>query len=84
MGNIVTKTLAEIYLQQGHLKEAYEMFRTLSEKDPSDTGIRNRLRELEQMLTTSPPVLSPSDLSSDEKISLLKRWLSNIQKRRGE
>jgi len=84
MGNIVTKTLAENYLQQGYLKEAYEMFKVLSEKDPSDTGIRNRLRELEQMLTTSPPVLSPSDLSSDEKISLLKRWLSNIQKRRGE
>ena len=84
MGNIVTKTLAEIYLQQGHLKEAYEMFKALSEKDPSDTEIRNRLKELEQMLSHPSPVLTPSDLSSDEKISLLKRWLSNIQKRRGE
>ena len=84
MGTIVTKTLAEIYLQQGYLKKAYEIFKALSERDPFDTEIRKRLKELEQMLSHSSPIIYPSDLSSDEKISLLKRWLCNIQKKRGE
>jgi predicted Zn-dependent protease len=84
MGTIVTKTLAEIYLQQGYLKEAYEIFKALSEKDPSNIEIRKRLNELGQMLSHSSPFIYSSDFSADEKISLLKRWLHNIRKRRGE
>ena len=84
MGTIITKTLAEIYLQQGYLKEAYEIFKALSERDPFNPEIRKRLKELEQMLSHSSPIIYPSDLSDDGKISLLKRWLHNIQKRRGE
>ena len=84
MGTIVTKTLAEVYLQQGYLKEAYEIFKALSEKDPSNIEIRKRLNELGQMLSHSSPFIYSSGLSADDKISLLKRWLHNIQKRRGE
>ena len=84
MGTIITKTLAEIYLQQGYLKEAYEIFKALSEKDPSNIEIRRRLNELDQMLSHPSPFIYSSDLSADEKISLLKKWLYNIRKRRGE
>ena len=50
MGRLVTKTLAEIYLQQGHLEEAYSLFKTLSERDPEDVELKNRLKELEEKM----------------------------------
>lgn len=81
MDRLVTKTLAEIYLQQGHLQEAYEMFEALLEKDPSNKEIQEKLRELTEKLKTSPNVPPPAS-SKSEKIRLLERWLSNIQERR--
>ena len=57
MGRLVTKTLAEIYLQQGHLEEAYSLFKTLSERDPEDVELKNRLKELEEKINLPvPPV----------------------------
>lgn len=82
MDRIVTKTLAEIYLQQGHLQEAYEMFRTLSEKDPSDGEIKERLKELEKRLNPSPSLTDPSVHSTEDKIRILEKWLVHIRKRR--
>jgi predicted Zn-dependent protease len=82
MSPILTKTLAEIYLKQGHLKEAYEIYQALSKKDPSDPEIRKRLKELKARLDPSPVELSFSFRSPEEKVRFLKRWLANIQKRR--
>ena len=48
MDRLVTKTLAEIYLQQGHLEEAYSLLKALSERDPEDVELKNRLKELEE------------------------------------
>jgi hypothetical protein len=57
MDRLVTKTMAEIYLQQGHLEEAYSLFKTLSERDPEDVELRNRLKELEEKVKLPvPPV----------------------------
>src|SRR4030042_2350284 len=57
MGRLVTKTLAEIYLQQGHLEEAYSLFKPLSERDPEDVKLKNRLKELEEKINLPvPPV----------------------------
>ena len=57
MGRLVTKTLAEIYLQQGHLEEAYALFKTLSERAPEDVELKNRLKELEEKINLPvPPV----------------------------
>jgi tetratricopeptide (TPR) repeat protein len=81
MDRLVTRTLAEIYLQQGHFQEAYEMFKALLEKDPSNKEIQEKLRELIEKLKTSPTALPPG-FSKSEKIRLLERWLSNIQERR--
>jgi len=82
MSPIITKTLAEIYLKQGHLKEAYEIYQALSKKDPSDPEIRKRLEELKTHLEPSHVELSYSFRSPEEKIRFLKRWLVHIQKRR--
>jgi len=57
MDRLVTKTLAEIYLQQGHLEEAYSLFKTLSERDPEDVELKERLEELEEKVRHPvPPV----------------------------
>jgi tetratricopeptide (TPR) repeat protein len=82
MDRLTTKTLAEIYLQQGHLQEAYEIYKTLAEKDPFDAEIQKRLEELREKLDPFPASGFPSPPSREEKIRHLEEWLDNIRKRR--
>jgi hypothetical protein len=82
MDRMTTKTLAEIYLQQGHLQEAYEIFKTLAEKDPFDQELQEKVKELKEKLYSSPPSNFPYPLSKDERIRHLEKWLDNIRKRR--
>lgn len=82
MDRIMTKTLAEIYIQQGHFEEASEILKTLSEKDPSDMEIQKRLMELSEKLKRSSPLAVQSIRTAEEKIRLLERWLTNIQERK--
>jgi tetratricopeptide (TPR) repeat protein len=82
MEHMTTRTLAEIYLQQGHLQEAYEIYKALAEKDPFDVEIQKRLEELREKLHPSPPSGFPYPLSRKEKIEHLEKWLANIRKRR--
>jgi predicted Zn-dependent protease len=80
MDRLLTKTLAEIYLQQGHLQEAYSIFKALAEKNPSDMDLQNRVAELEQKLAlASPATQGPS---TRKKIQTLERWLTSLRDRR--
>lgn len=81
MERIMTKTMAEICLQQGYLQEAYEIFTYLAEKDPQDMEIQMRLEELRERLHP-PPVHLPYPHSREDKIHHLEKWLENIRKRR--
>ena len=65
MDRIMTKTLADIYFQQGYVQEAYEIFKFLSEKDPSNIEIQKRLKELSGKLKLSPP-LAGQPVESDD------------------
>jgi len=80
---MATKTLAEIYIQQGHFQEAYEIYKALAEKDPHDREIKNRLKELADKLRPSVPLSYRPPRSRAEKIHLLERWLTHIRGRRG-
>jgi tetratricopeptide (TPR) repeat protein len=82
MDHMTTKTLAEIYFQQGHLQEAYEIYKALAEKDPFDAEIQKRLEELREKLHPSPPSSFPDPLSKEDKMRHLEKWLANIRKRR--
>ena len=84
MEQIKTKTLAEVYLKQGHFLEAYEILRTLAEKDPSDQEIMEKLRTLRLRMGLASPSVPSSSLPKEDRIKLLKGWLSNIQSRRRE
>jgi len=78
----VTKTLADIYFQQGYFQEAYKIYKALFEKDPSDLDIQIRLDELSKKLGPSSPSIIKSPRSTEEKIRFLKNWLANIQRRK--
>jgi hypothetical protein len=82
MDRMTTKTLAGIYLQQGHLQEAYEILKTLAEKDPFDQELQEKVKELKEKLHPLPPSNFPCPLSKDERIRYLEKWLDNIRKRR--
>jgi hypothetical protein len=45
--SIVTETMAELYLEQGHRSEAMEVYRKLIAQDPHDESLRERLASLE-------------------------------------
>ena len=83
MDRMITKTMAELYLQQGHLREAYEIYKALAEKDPFDPEIQERLKELKEKLHPSPPPKFSNPLSMEERVRYLEKWLANIRKRRG-
>jgi predicted Zn-dependent protease len=82
MNGIVTKTLAEIYIQQGDFEEAYRILQALSEKDPSDREIQKKLAELSETLKRSSPLHSTPPHTAEEKIQRLERWLTNIRERK--
>ena len=48
MDRVITKTLAEIYLCQGHSQETYKIIKAHSEKDPSNMKIQERLKVLRE------------------------------------
>ena len=82
MDRLLTKTLAEIYLRQGHLQEAYDIFKALSERNPSDGELQNRLKELEEKLVLSSPEPSRLDPYLEKKIHRLAGWLNSIRNRK--
>ncbi len=83
MERILTKTLAKIYIQQGHLREAYEIFKNLAEKDPSDLEIQRKVTELKEKLHPSPSPHFSRPPSMEEKLRHLEKWLANIRKQKG-
>ena len=84
MDQIMTKTLAEILMRQGHFEEAYEIFKALSEKDPSDMEIKEKLKELSDKIKRFSPLTDQAIHTTEEKISVLEKWLGNIRERKRE
>lgn len=55
---IVTATMAELYVEQGHVGQAIEVYRELLERNPGDARLRGRLAELEREAEPEPPVVT--------------------------
>lgn len=47
-GEFATETMAELYLQQGHVESALAIYRTLVAQRPADDALRARMGEVEQ------------------------------------
>jgi hypothetical protein len=57
-----TKSLAEVYAQQGHVSIALEIYRRIGKRNPSDQRVEQRISELETRLRSRKPV-APRDQS---------------------
>ena len=82
MDRLLTKTLAEIYVRQGHLQEAYDIFKALSERNPSDGELQNQIKVLEEKLALTCPEPPHVDPSLEKKIHRLEGWLNSIRNRK--
>jgi tetratricopeptide (TPR) repeat protein len=56
----VTETMAELYLQQGFDAEALEIYRRLLSQNPNDSGLRDRVDQLERGSKSSLSVAAVS------------------------
>ncbi len=61
---IVTRTLAELYLQQGYLEPALEIYRQLSEREPEDATLRAKVAELTGAEEAAPS--APAGVDAEE------------------
>ena len=50
----VTETMAELYLEQGHLDSAVDIYRRLVDQRPDDEALASRLRAVEDQLYGAP------------------------------
>ena len=57
----VTETMAELYLQQGYVQEALDIYRQLAAQTPADDTLRERVRQLEQGSRSSIGIAAISD-----------------------
>lgn len=55
----VTETMAELYLQQGHLESALDIYRKLVSQRPDDAGLAERMRLLEDRVMGRVPSAAP-------------------------
>jgi tetratricopeptide (TPR) repeat protein len=52
--SFVTETMAELYIQQGHLDSALDIYRRLVDQRPDEPELRERLRAIEDRLFGAP------------------------------
>jgi tetratricopeptide (TPR) repeat protein len=57
----VTETMAELYLQQGHLESALDIYTKLIEQRPGDDRLRERLEAVEHRVYGKPADAPPAD-----------------------
>ncbi len=65
-GEVATVTMAELYVKQGHLPEAIEVYRRILVSTPENAGVLERLVELEKQLGETE--------SARTLLSILESW----------
>ena len=80
-GEILTRTLAEIYLTQGNPQKALKIYQRILEREPASGEMRSIVERLAGLLVHNHNLetLSPAPPSADPQIRKLKQWLGNIQ-----
>ena len=81
------RTLAELYLEQGHYEEAIRVAQESLAASPEDEGWKRLLADARQRLATRPPREAPPPVEDPgrerrlQKIATLNQWLDAIQAR---
>ncbi|MFA4910348.1 MAG: hypothetical protein WC649_04825, partial [Desulfobacteria bacterium] len=79
---ISTSTIAEIYIKQGHLKRALEIYRDILAADPENAAIQNKKGALMEKIKESGSTEVDLPLYSSKAgriITRLNKWLSNLE-----
>lgn len=61
-----TGTLAELYVSQGFIDKALEIYRAILSDNPANSSVSDRISELELMLVPAQPPVSDYEYSEDE------------------
>ncbi len=79
---IVSATLAELHVEQGHLDEAIGLYRRLVEREPENQRARSRLAELEAGGAAAPAERSPADRKDvvRRQIAALEHMLEGVRR----
>jgi tetratricopeptide (TPR) repeat protein len=86
---IATTTIAELFVKQGLLSQACQVYRDILQADPENEQVRAKLIELEGRLSSNPLAAVADDQASvaipaaqDEPLATLQRWLTAVRLRR--
>lgn len=86
---IATTTIAELFVKQGLLSQACQVYRDILQADPDNSQARAKLIELEGRLTSdSPPEVAgqqeslAAPVTPTEPLATLQRWLAAARLRR--
>lgn len=86
---IATTTIADLFVKQGLLSQACQVYRDILQADPTNSQVRNKLTELEERLSSGGTVevadnqeFADSAAAADEPLATLQRWLAAIRLRR--
>jgi len=66
-----TRTMAKVYIDQGNLLKAAEIYRYLLESEPERRDLKDALSEIERKLNEKSP---------DDLIKLFNRWMDLLLK----
>jgi len=81
---IATPTLAEVYVSQGDLEEAIQIYSKVLARNPQDESSRQRMEELEAMLRSEPPApeekVDGARKKRERAIAILEAWLADLRK----
>lgn len=86
---IATTTIAELFVKQGLLSQASQVYRDILQANPENDQIRAKLIELEGRLTSNSrsevadePVSFATPAAQDDPLETLQRWLTAVRLRR--
>ncbi len=81
---IATPTLAEVYVNQGEIEEAINIYQKVIDQSHQDERSRLRMEELRHMLMQEPPAPEEKPDRAKRKkeraIAILEAWLADLRK----
>jgi tetratricopeptide (TPR) repeat protein len=90
VGEITTNTIAELYIKQGYLDKALDIYRAILEIDPANAAASTKVKEVEAMMSGTEVSEAqdasldvPGVLAIESQVARLESWLAVIQEMRG-
>jgi tetratricopeptide (TPR) repeat protein len=81
---IATSTLAEVYVNQGEIEEALNIYQRVLTRNPQHEKTRQRIEELGAMLQPRPlleeKALNRARRKKERAIAILEAWLTDLRK----